>query len=133
MAMIEKTFVDANLEIKLTSYIDSKQNIWFKGKEIAQILGYVDTDDATRRHASEKYKKTYPGVSPGQIRYHLFVSEPGFYELVFKSKLPIAEKFQDWVFSKELPSIRKYGQYNIFDNPNNQMFKIKKGPTCIIK
>lgn len=63
MAMIEKTFVDANLEIKLTSYIDSKQNIWFKVKEIAQILGYVDTDDAIRRHASEKYKKTYPGVS----------------------------------------------------------------------
>ena len=70
MAMIEKTFVDANLEIKLTSYIDSKQNIWFKVKEIAQILGYVDTDDAIRRHASEKYKKTYPGVSPGQVRYH---------------------------------------------------------------
>lgn len=50
--------------------------------------------------------------------------ESFFSELVFKSKLlPIAEKFRDWVFSHLLPSIRKYGQYKLFDNPRNHMFK----------
>lgn len=29
------------------------------------------------------------------------------------------------MFSKVLPSIRKYGQYKLFDNPNNNMFKIE--------
>ena len=37
MVMIEKTFVNDELEIELTSYIDDKQNIWFKGKDIAIV------------------------------------------------------------------------------------------------
>ena len=44
--MIEKKFVNNELEIELVSYIDNKQNIWFRGKHIAQILGYNDTDQA---------------------------------------------------------------------------------------
>ena len=48
--MVEKTFTNNELEIELTSYIDNKQNIWSKGKDIAQILGYVDTDKAIRKH-----------------------------------------------------------------------------------
>ena len=35
------------------------------------------------------------------------------------------KKIRDWFLSKVLPSIRKYGQYKLFDNPNNRMFKIK--------
>ena len=44
--MIEKTFTNNELEIELVSYTDTKQNIWFKGKDIAEILGYIDQDDA---------------------------------------------------------------------------------------
>ena len=54
MAKIEKTFANNELEIELTSYIDDKQSIWFKGKDIAQILGYHDTDNVLRRHLSDK-------------------------------------------------------------------------------
>lgn len=61
----------------------------------------------------------------GQVRHQFFISEPGFYSLVFTSKLEAAKKFQDWVFSQVLPSIRKYGQYKLSDNPNNLMFKIE--------
>jgi hypothetical protein len=43
----------------------------------------------------------------------VFLKEPGLYQLVFKSKLPIAEVFQDWVFSVVLPSIRKTGSYEL--------------------
>ena len=43
----------------------------------------------------------------------------------FGSKLETAKKFRNWVFTQVLPSIRKYGQYKLFDNPNNKMFKIK--------
>ena len=48
--MIEKTFTNNELEIELTSYIDNKKNIWSKGKDIALILGYADTDKAIRKH-----------------------------------------------------------------------------------
>lgn len=32
------------------SFIDENQNIWFEGKEIAQLLGYKDTDQTTRHN-----------------------------------------------------------------------------------
>ena len=38
--MIETKYANEDLEIELTSYIDSKQNVWFRGKDIATILGY---------------------------------------------------------------------------------------------
>ena len=41
MYMIEKKYTNEDLEIELTSFIDDKQNVWFRGKEIAEILGYV--------------------------------------------------------------------------------------------
>ena len=43
-----------------------------------------------------------------------FIDEAGFYELVFKSRLPAAKMFREWVFTKVLPSIRKYGYFNMF-------------------
>ena len=42
VSMIEKKYANKDLEIELTSFIDEKQNVWFKGKGIAKILGYVN-------------------------------------------------------------------------------------------
>ena len=47
MVTTEKTFANDELEIELTSYIDTKQNIWFREKDIAQILGYTATTPAS--------------------------------------------------------------------------------------
>ena len=52
------------------------------------------------------------------------INEPGFYELVFSSKLEFAKKFRQWVFTTVLPSIPKYGQYKMFDSPWNKMIMI---------
>ena len=42
-----------------------------------------------------------------------FLKESGVYKLIFKSRKPSAERFQDWVTDEVLPSIRKTGQYNM--------------------
>ena len=95
--------------IELTSYIDSKQNVWFRGKDIAEILGYKDTRHTLKRHVSkentmiqlcctpktgDQQSNSIVGVdvSPPQQndsrgKYYTFINEPGFYELVFSSKL----------------------------------------------
>ena len=134
--MLEKKFANKDLGIELTSYIDKQQNVWFRGKDVAQILGYRDTDDAVRRHVSSENKmrqfiqpKCCPGKMPGQQndirgKYCTFINEPGFYELVFGSKLEFAKKFRQWVFNTVLPSIRNYGQYKMFDSPWNKMIMI---------
>ena len=49
-------------------------------------------------------------------KYCLFVDEAGFYKLVFKSRLSRARIFREWVFTKVLPSIRKYGYYRMIDS-----------------
>ena len=51
--------------------------------------------------------------TPGGIQSVTVLEEPGIYQLIFGSKLPCAEKFQDWVFEEVLPTIRKTGQYAI--------------------
>lgn len=39
------------------------------------------------------------------------VNEYGLYKLIFKSRKPEAEQFQDWVTDEVLPSIRRTGSY----------------------
>ena len=55
--MIEKMFVNDDLEIELTSFIDDKQNVWFKGKDVATILGYSKTRDALLKHVDNEDKQ----------------------------------------------------------------------------
>ena len=121
--MIEKTFINHQLGIKFKSFIDHKCRVWFKAKQVAQILGYKDTNGAVRKHVSENHKRKFilrqPGDLPGCSMTY-FLNEAGFYELVFKSRLPSARIFREWVFAKVLPSIRKYGYYKMLDS------KIKK-------
>ena len=146
--MLEKTFKNEELGIKMNSYIDKQQDIWFRGKDVAEILGYRDTDQAIRKNVSTENKmfhlirsKCSPVSKTGQQngtrgpetgrqqndtrgKYCTFINEPGFYELVFSSKLEFAKKFRQWVFNTVLPSIRKYGQYKMFDSPWNKMIMI---------
>ena len=42
-----------------------------------------------------------------------FLTESGVYKLIFKSRKPEAEKFQDWVTDEVLPLIRKTGAYTM--------------------
>ena len=57
--MQEKTFINNQLGIKFESYIDQKCRVWFKAKEVAEILGYKDTDQAIRKNVSENHKKKF--------------------------------------------------------------------------
>ena len=56
--MLVKKFTNKDLGIELKSFIDKKQNVWFLGKDVANILGYKDTNQAIRKHVEgeDKYK-----------------------------------------------------------------------------
>ena len=126
--MLQKKFTNEDLGIELTSYIDNKQNIWLIGKDVSTILGYSDTDQSIRKHVDSEDQKSFPVVSTGYSkrgRPPIFINESGFYSLLLSSKLETAKKFKHWVTSQVLPSIRKFGYYKLFDNPNNKMFKIE--------
>ena len=131
--MLEKAFKNEELGIELTSYIDKQQNIFFIGKDVAEILGYSKTRDALSRHVDKEDKKLIccrpqnvdANNSDLRGKYFTLINESGFYSLLLYSKLETAKKFKHWITSEVLPSIRKYGYYKLFDNPNNKMFKIE--------
>ena len=119
--LIEKKFFNEELGIEFNSYIDEKLIVWFKAKDIAQVLSYKNTEHAIKRHVSENHKKSFllscPPETGGQVqgRWIILIDEAGFYELVFKSRLPAAKIFREWVFTKVLPSIRKCGYFSKID------------------
>ena len=113
--MFVKKFHNPELGIEFESYIDEECCVWFKAKQVAQILGYKKERNAIKKHVSEKYKKEASIQGPlGGEQKCVIINESGFYELVFKSRLPAAKMFREWVFEKVLPSIRKYGYFNMY-------------------
>ena len=86
-------------------------NAWFVGKDIANILGYSNTQKAIRDHVDDEDKLTERIVLSGQNREIIVINESGLYSLVLSSKLPTAKKFKRWVTSEILPTIRKTGGY----------------------
>ena len=132
--MLEKKFTNKDLGIELTSYIDKQQNVWFRGKDVAEILGYSNTKKAVLNHVESEDKQQIftrhsrgPKMGPVAPSGSMctYINESGFYSLLLSSKLETAKKFKRWITSQVLPSIRKYGFYKMFDNPNNKMFKIE--------
>lgn len=94
---------------------------WFVGKDVAEALGYGDTDQALRKHIHEEDKLTRQIDGGGQKRNVVVISESGLYALIFGSKLESAKRFKHWVTSEVLPSIRKHGMYakeELLDNPD---------------
>ena len=122
--MLEKSYKNDDLGIKITSFIDKQQNIFFIGKDVAKILGYHDTNQAIRKHVDDDDKYKGSVKTTGGLQQSFYINESGFYSLVLSSKLESAKKFKRWITSEVLPSIRKYGQYKLFDSPWNKMIMI---------
>ena len=66
-----------------------------------------------------KIIKTYDDIKNySHYKYNIqdhaiFINESALYELTFKSRMPDAHIFRDWVTSEVIPTIRKTGSYVI--------------------
>lgn len=84
---------------------------WLVGKDVAEILGYSDTNKAVAMHVDEEDKLNDKTASSLGQRGGWLINESGLYSLIISSKLPQAKKFKRWVTAEVLPSIRKHGAY----------------------
>ena len=82
----------------------------FSAIDVAKSLGYSDPDKAIRAHCkkSDNIFVLHGDGKPGGTSMK-FIPESEVFRLVMSSKLPSAEKFQDWVFEEVLPTIRETG------------------------
>jgi prophage antirepressor-like protein len=91
-----------------TIEIDSKP--FFVATDVAMALGYANPRKAVKDHCKGVTKRDTP-TSSG-MQQMSYINEGDLYRLIMKSKLPSAEKFENWVMNEVLPSIRKTGGYN---------------------
>ena len=114
-------------KVKLSGTIEDPH---FCGKEVCSILGHKNTNDAISRHVKTKNKKKLKELLTGvdfldpnflgkrKPETHnelmtVYINEPGLYGLIMHSNVSFAEEFQDMVYETILPSIRKYGSYQV--------------------
>ena len=137
MSIIEKVFYYESTELLV---IKCKDEIWFRGKTIAEILGYAiqrkeildHVDHEDKRKLSELLPKSkqnetdplkYEGSKTEPLTNNqkntIYINESGLYSLILRSKLESARAFKRWVTKDVLPSIRKKGKYS-YDDMNHK-------------
>ena len=93
------------LDQKMLSYDECKELF---GQNIISDETIENTDDFRCNDSLSLKNSTY--VNPRGMK---FINESGLYTLIARSNKPEARKFQRWVTSEVLPSIRKTGSYNV--------------------
>lgn len=109
--------MDSNLQLfafegSQVRALEIKNEPWFVGKDIAEILGYKKARNAIAQHVDDEDKKEAPIQGTlGGTQSMTIINESGLYSLILSSKMPNAKRFKHWVTSEVLPAIRKHGAY----------------------
>lgn len=117
--------------------IQTIDELLFRAKEVAEMLGYVNTEKAIRVHVDEedikfwrdikKMDKETPAQKGQALKFYQdqtrFINESGIYSLILRSNKPEAKKFKRWVTSEVLPAIRKNGSYILTPEKKLEMIK----------
>jgi prophage antirepressor-like protein len=89
--------------------VDQGGEVWFIAKDVATTLGYANPAKAIRDHC--KGGSVVDSPTAGGIQTVKIIPEADVHRLTIRSRLPSAERFQDWVCEEVIPSIRKTGSY----------------------
>ena len=118
-------FSNKSLNVIIKTITDDNNVLWFKAKDIALFLGYVNAKQAIRHNIDNDYKTVLDNIeASNRGLYHspltvnakntVYINEPGLYQLIFASKLETAKTFQQFIINK-LPILRT--QKLIADTP----------------
>ncbi|NKD44999.1 BRO family protein [Haematospirillum jordaniae] len=98
--------------------VDENGEPWFVAKDVATLLGYSNTRKAVRDHCKGARDIGSASALEGERNVPLplgpqtiIIPERDVYRLIMRSRLPAAERFEEWVVGEVLPSIRKTGSY----------------------
>ena len=121
-------FKYGDVELPVKAYADG--SIEFDAEQSAFGFGLTKISKGKEYVRWERVNE-YLGLSRSgqQIKRGDFITEPQFYKLAIKANNQVAEKFQDWVTSEVLPSIRKHGAYMT----DEKIEEVLLNPDTIIK
>ena len=113
-------------EHEVRVFVDGDDNVWFAGKDVASVLGYTNSAKAVGDHC--KYMKILKNndslLSNITIpsRGLQIIPKSDVYRLIMRSKLPSAERFQDFVVEEILPSVEEKSGYVMSGRENVENF-----------
>jgi prophage antirepressor-like protein len=95
-------------------FVERDGEWWAVAKDVAEALGYANTKEAINEHC-KGVAKCYP-LTPGGKQQVSIIGEKDIYRLIFRSRKPEAEAFQDWVCDiiKELRKSLGLNEYEAF-------------------
>ena len=129
MSLQKQTFTHEDITLSFYAIENVETgDIWMTGSSIAESLGYQDPKRGIYDNVSiinklpwntliKRVGSTYPSITlPLNLPKNwqpttMMINEAGLNQLIMRSKLPNAQKFQQWVCADVLPAIRKHGQY----------------------
>ena len=82
---------------------------WFLAADVCRVLGYANARAAVAQHCKGVAK--HDTLTAGGIQALAIIPERDLYRLIMRSRLPAAERFEEWVVGTVLPTIRKTGSY----------------------
>ncbi len=119
-----------NPEFGSIRVIEENGKYLFCGTDVAAALGYSNPRDAIIRHCRYVVKRDAPHPqSPDRKISMTFIPEGDLYRLIVHSKLPSAERFEQWVFDDVLPTIRKHGAYLT----KEKLWEVATSPEALMK
>ena len=99
---------------------DNDGNYWYKGKDLALILEYKNTNAALIKNVNKKYKKSYADlgiISNDPLlkidSQTIFIDDSGLFQLVSRSKKPEAVELWRKITKEILPTLFRTGHYEM--------------------
>lgn len=86
----------------------NEDEVWFCLKDVCDVLELSNPTMVMERLKPQGVTKFNLGGRSGESN---FIDEKNLYRVIFQSRKPQAERFQDWVYDEVLPSVRKHGAY----------------------
>ena len=145
---MKNELINFEFEEKQVRIIKFEGKFYFIASDISKSLNYAQTSDCLKLCKTKYIKRfeyktlvecNYSDTANSHIRMFnnrgaIGILEPGLWEILSKTKSKKAESFQDELFEKILPQIRKTGKYELekFDN-NEKQISVEKEAVELLK
>lgn len=114
--------------VELMTVVDKYSKIWFRAVDIARALEYRDPQSVIynffKKHkdTTKTYKELLEYLPPEQMinikPTTKFIDEQDLYSFICGSRKAKSMGFNNWIYGKILPSIRKTGKFTTSDDNN---------------
>ena len=109
------------MQFREIAHYKYNNDVWFQASSVAYFLEYENTTKAISDHVDVHDKTNWDfitsstpslGLCMGKMHPEtIFINKYGIFDLVTKSRMPLARQFRKWLVTEVLPSIIDNGAY----------------------